>query len=278
MTQIEKGERFRALHEQKSAFIIPNAWDVGSAKLLAHAGFSALASTSAGFAFSMGRADGAVDRATMLAHLTQLAAATDLPVSGDLLNGFGDAPVMAADAIAMAAAAGLVGGSIEDATGVSERPIYLMEQAVERVRAAAEARAKLPFVFTLTARCENYLWGRPDLHDTIRRLQAYQEAGADVLFAPGLTRKEDIAAVLSSVDRPLNAIMGLKGIRLSAAELSEMGVKRISVGSSLARAAYTALLKAAEEMTTKGTFTYSDSATAFDVFNSLFEDRQQTQP
>jgi 2-methylisocitrate lyase-like PEP mutase family enzyme len=260
LTQIEKGRAFRALHERDSAFIIPNPWDVGSARLLAHLGFQALATTSMGYAFSIGRRDGAVDRPLMMKHASEIASATDLPVSADLEKGFGDAPETVAETIRLAAAAGVVGGSIEDATGRPDDPIYDKELAAERIRAAAAAARSLPFTFTLTGRAENYLHGRPDLKDTIARLQAYQEAGADVLYAPGLATKDDIAAVVSSVDRPVNVLMGLQGVQLSLSALSAMGVKRVSVGSALCRTALGAFLRAAREMREHGTFTFANEA------------------
>lgn len=259
-TQTEKGRTFRALHERDHAFIIPNPWDIGSARMLAHLGFEALASTSAGYAFSIGKQDNAVGRDGILLHIAALAAATDLPVNADLENGFGDDPAIAAETIRLAAAAGVVGGSIEDATGREEGPIYCFEHAVARVEAAAKAARSLPFTFTLTARAENYLHGNPDLKDTIKRLQAYQEAGADVLYAPGLRTKDEIAEVVRSVDRPVNVLMGLPGIALSQSELSELGVKRISVGSGLARAALGAFVRAAKEMKEHGTFGFADQA------------------
>jgi 2-methylisocitrate lyase-like PEP mutase family enzyme len=275
-TQMEKAQAFRALHERSEAFVIPNPWDAGTARLLAHLGFDALATTSAGYAFSMGLKDSAVGREKMIAHVAAVAEATDLPVSADLENGFGDAPEIAAETIRMAAAAGAVGGSIEDATGRTDEPsgepVYERAQAVERVRAAAEAARALPFPFTLTARAENYLVGRPDLKDTIERLQAYQEAGAHVLYAPGLRSKEDIAAVVRSVDRPVNVIMGLQGVRLTVAELSAMGVKRISVGSALSRVALTAFLQAAREMREQGTFTFAEDAVSYPDMNAMFGD------
>ncbi len=194
VTQADKGRSFRALHERDGAFIIPNPYDVGTARLLAYLGFEALATTSAGYAFTIGKRDGGLTREEALAGASAIASATDLPVSADLEHGFGDAPEGAAETIRMAAAVGVVGGSIEDSTGRAESPIYELELATERVRAAAEAAHSLPFPFTLTARAENYLHGRSDLKDTMRRLQAYQEAGADVLYAPGLTTKDDIAA------------------------------------------------------------------------------------
>jgi 2-methylisocitrate lyase-like PEP mutase family enzyme len=271
LTQSEKGKAFRALHERAGAFIIPNPWNAGTAKLLAHLGFEALATTSMGYAFSMGKPDGAMGRDETLRHAAELVAATDLPVSADLENGFGDAPEAAAETIRLAAKAGLVGGSIEDATGRADQPIYELKHAVERVRAAVEAARALPFPFMLTARAENYLHGRPDLKDTIRRLQAYQEAGADVLYAPGLATKDDIATVVRSVDRPVNLVMGLRGVQLSVGELSAIGVKRISVGSALARAALGAFLHGAREMREHGTFTFANEAVKSQEISAIFK-------
>jgi len=270
-TQAEKAQAFRALHERKGAFIIPNPWDVGTARVLAHLGFEALATTSMGYAFSVGRPDNTLDRQETLAYASAIAYATGLPVSADLENGFGDAPEAVAETIRLAAAAGVVGGSIEDASGRSDHPIYDLELAVERVRAAAEAACALSFPFTVTARAENYLHGRADLADTIERLQAYQEAGADVLYAPALNSKDDIAAVVRSVDRPINVLMGLQGVQLSLAELSAIGVRRISVGSSLARAAMGAFLRAAREMCEQGTFTFASEAASPKELTSIFK-------
>jgi 2-methylisocitrate lyase-like PEP mutase family enzyme len=267
----EKGIAFRNLHERASAFVIPNPWDVGSAKVLAALGFEALATTSAGFAFSIGKRDGAPGREKVMEHVGQLAAATELPVSGDLENGFGDDPQTVAETIRLAAAAGLVGGSIEDATKRKDDPIYEESLAVDRIRAAAEAARSLAFPFMLTARCENYLVGRPDLEATIERLQAYQEAGADVLYAPGLSRREDIAALVSSVDRPVNVLMGMRGVALSLEELSAIGVRRVSVGSGLHRAAFGAFLSAAREMRERGTFSQiADEPVTFREITAMF--------
>ena len=268
--QEDKGRAFSGLHRGDGAFIIPNPWDVGTARLLAHLGFAALATTSAGYAFSTGQRDGAVGREAMMAHVRAIVQATDLPVSADLENGFGDDPATVAETLREAAAAGLVGASIEDATGWSAAPLYPLPLAVERIRAAAEVVRALPFPFMLTARAENYLVGRPNLDDTITRLQAYQAAGADVLYAPGLTSREDIAAVVKAVDRPVNVVMGLQGVRLSLAELSALGVKRVSVGSALSRAALGAFLRAAREMRTHGTFTFADQAVGFDEISAMF--------
>src|SRR5215471_17305838 len=259
LNQAEKGTAFRALHQRDQAFLIPNPWDVGTARLLAHLGFEALATTSAGYAFSAGRQDNTVERSAMLTHVAAIAGATDLPVSADLENGFGDDPE---------AAAGLVGGSIEDMSRA--HGIYELAHAVERIRAAAGVARGLPFSFILTARAENYLVGRPDLKDTIKRLQAYQEAGADVLYAPGLTSKDDIRAVVGAVDRPVNVVMGLQGVRLNLAELSAIGVRRVSVGSALSRAALGAFLRAAREMREHGTFAFAEEAVPYREINGMF--------
>lgn len=270
LTQLEKGQAFRALHERRRAFIIPNPWDVGSAHLLAQLGFEALATTSAGYAFSVGKTDNTIGRDEMLAHASKIAAASDLPVSADLENGYADAPEDVAATIRLAAAAGLAGCSIEDATGRPGDPIYPLALAADRIRAAASAARLLPFPFTLTARAENYLHGRPDLKDTIARLQAYQEAGADVLYAPGLARKEDISAVVSSVDRPVNVLMALQGVQLTLADLSALGVRRVSIGSALSRAAYGAFLRAATEMRDRGAFTFAEDAVSFQDLTAMF--------
>lgn len=272
-TQAEKGKEFRALHERNGAFIIPNPWDVGTARLLANLGFEALATTSAGYAFSAGQSDNSIGRDRMLAHCSEIVSATDLPVSADLENGFGDSPETVAETIRLAATTGLAGCSVEDMSSNPDDPIYEIGFAVERIRAAAEVVRSLPFTFTLTGRAENYLVGRPDLKDTIRRLQAYQQAGADVLYAPGITNREDIVSVVSSLDRPVNVLMGRKGIQLSLAELSEIGVQRISVGSALSRAALGAFLRAAREMKTHGTFTFADEAVNFTEINEIFKSR-----
>jgi len=275
-SQAEKAQLLKTYHEAKEIFVIPNPWDIGSARLLALAGFKALATSSAGYAFTLGQPDNSVGREQMMRHLADIATATDLPVSADLENGFGDAPEEAAETIRQAAAAGVVGGSIEDATGRADEPLYPLELAVERVRAAAEAAQALPFPFTLTARAENYLVGRADLGDTIRRLQAYQEAGANVLYAPGLKTREEIATVVRSLDRPVNALMGLQGALLSVDDLAALGVRRVSVGGSLARAALGALLRAAHEIRDHGTFTYSGEAVSGKEINDLFAGASQT--
>ncbi len=269
-TQGEKSNDFAKLHAKGNCFVIPNPWDVGSARLLAHQGFKALASTGAGFAFSQGKSDLSVSARDMLPHLAELVQATDLPVAADLQNGFGDSPEDVAQTILAAAKTGIVGGSIEDATGDAANPIYDMGLAVERIRCACAAAKSLGFKFTLTARAENYFYGRPDLKDTIQRLQAFQEAGADVLFAPGIQSKEDIQSILQSIDRPLNVLMGFPGAQFTVAELQDMGVARISLGGSLARAAYGALMRAAQEVQSTGTFNYAGEAISGKEMNSIF--------
>jgi len=269
-TQSEKAAAFRALHQRDHAFIIPNPYDPGTARLLAYLGFEALATTSAGYAFSLGLRDNTVGRDAMLEHIAAIVAATDLPVNADLENGFGDSPEVVAETIRLAAATGLAGGSIEDATERDDDPIYAKDLAIERIRAAVEAVRALPAPFVLTARCENFLHGRPDLADTIARLQAYQQAGAEVLYAPGLVSKEDIARVVKSVDRPVNVVMGLQGVQLSQAELAALGVKRISLGSALSRAALGAFLRAAREMKEHGTFHFADEAIPYRDLGRMF--------
>jgi 2-methylisocitrate lyase-like PEP mutase family enzyme len=238
--------------------------------LLQSLGFEALATTSAGFAFSVAKPDGAIDRETMLAHAAAIVSATDLPVSADLENGYADDPDGVAETVRQAITTGLAGCSIEDVPQGRDRAPYELEHAADRVRAAAEAAHSASFHFTLTARAENYIVGRPNLDDTIARLQAYQEAGADVLFAPGLTSKEEIATVIRSVDRPLNVIMGLQGVQLSLADLSALGVRRVSVGSALSRAALAAFLRASQEMRDHGTFTFAENAVRYADLNAMF--------
>jgi 2-methylisocitrate lyase-like PEP mutase family enzyme len=269
-TQLEKAQAFVDLHRRGNCFVIPNPWDAGSAKLLAHLGYQALAGTSAGFAFSKGKTDPAIEIAEMLPHLAELAAATDLPLSADLQSGFGDAPEDAARTIVEAAATGIVGGSIEDATDDPDNPLYDIGLATDRIRAAVEAARSLGFKFMLTARAENFRVGRPDLADTIRRLQAYQEAGADVLFAPGIAAKEDIAAVVRAVDRPVNFMAGTPGLGLTVGDLAALGVARVSLGASLARSAYGALVRDAREVLEQGTFAYADQALPAAHLNRIF--------
>ncbi len=259
-TQAEKAEKFRALHEGSGAFVIPNPWDPGSARLLAALGFQALATTSSGYANSIGRPDGAVSLEEKIAHCRSLCAATDLPVSADLEKCFADSPEAAADTIRLAAEAGVVGGSIEDFSGDADKPIYDFDLAVERVQAAVEAARSLDFHFTLTARAENLLRGRNDLDDTIRRLQAFEDAGADVLYAPALTTLEQVRAVTGAVGKPVNVLAPpLKNV--TVAQLSEAGAKRISIGGALARAVIATLLRAGAEMREQGSFGWAADAT-----------------
>jgi 2-methylisocitrate lyase-like PEP mutase family enzyme len=271
LTQAEKARAFRLLHEGKGAFIIPNPWDLGTARILAQFGFQALATTSAGYACSAGKVDHAVGRTEMMDHVAGIASGSDLPVSADLENGYGDSPETVAETIRLAATNGAVGGSIEDATGQPDHPIYEKEHAAERIRAAAEAARSLGFPFTLTARAENYLYGLPDLNDTIARLQIYQKAGADVLYAPGLATADQIAAVTGSVDRPVNVLMGLQGVRFSLAELAAMGVRRVSVGSALFRTALGAFLRAATEMCDRGTFAFAQEAVSLREMTAILK-------
>lgn len=259
-TQAEKAKRFLALHSRPGAFVIPNPWDAGSARLLASLGFEALTTTSAGLAFTLGKPDGsaAVTRDEALANAKAIVDATDLPVAADLENGYGDAPETAAETIRLAGeVAGLVGASIEDASGDPARPIYDFDHSVERVAAAVAAARALPFPFILVGRAENFLHGRRDLDDTIRRLQAYETAGADVLFAPALTRAEDIRTVCASVRNPVNVVVSWKGVPFSVADLAALGVRRISLGAGLHRAALGAFARAAKEIRDHGTFGFS---------------------
>jgi 2-methylisocitrate lyase-like PEP mutase family enzyme len=265
-----KGEAFRALHERDAAFVIPNPWDAGTARLLAALGFEALATTSAGCAFALGVPDNRIDREQAIAHVRMLAAATPLPLSADLENGFGDDPDTVAETIRLAAAAGAVGASIEDTNTRNAQPQYGFEHAVDRVRAAADAARSLDFPFTLTARAENFLVGNPDLRDTIRRLQAYRDAGADVLYAPGLASRDDIAEVVRSVDRPVNVLMGSPALRMSVDDLAALGVRRISVGSALSRAALGAFLRASREILERGTFSFGADAVGYAEINAMF--------
>jgi 2-methylisocitrate lyase-like PEP mutase family enzyme len=271
--QLIKGEVFRNLHQRAGIFVSPNPWDAGSAKMLASLGFEALATTSAGMSFTLGKPDGerVVTREEALANAKAIAEAVSIPVSGDLENGYGDDPADCAETVIQAGRAGLVGCSVEDHTGLADDPIYAFDLAVERVRAAVAAARSLPFPFTLTARAENLIHHRMDMKDTLRRLEAFAEAGADVLFAPGLKTREEIVTVVKAVaPKPLNVVMGLRGAVFSVSELAEMGVKRISIGSSLARAAYDAFFAAAKEIQTKGTFGYAQNIIPYDTLNALF--------
>jgi 2-methylisocitrate lyase-like PEP mutase family enzyme len=256
--QAEKARRFLELHQPGRPLLLPNPWDRGSARLLAWLGFEALATTSSGFAATLGRLDGSVTRSEAIGHAADIVGATELPVSADLENGFADDPDGVAETLRLALQAGLAGCSVEDATGRPDVPIYPAGLAAERVRAAAEAAHRGPVRLVLTARAENYLHDRPDLADTIARLQAYQEAGADVLYAPGLTDLDDIRRVVSSLDRPVN-VLARPGVP-AVAELAAVGVARISVGGGFAFAALGAVLEAAGELRDAGTYSYWERA------------------
>lgn len=270
MERSETVQRFRALHDRPGAFIIPNPWDIGTARVLAHAGFEALATTSAGFAFSRGVCEGSLTPEAVLEHCRDIASATDLPVSADLEKGFGDSPQSVAETITRAAETGLAGGSIEDHTGDTDAPIFDFALAVERVEAAVEAAQAVDGGFVLTARAENFLWGRPDLDDTIKRLQAFEAAGADVLYAPGLHDLDTIRTVTSVVTKPVNVVMGMPGATFSVDDLAAAGVKRISVGSALSRHMFAGLLSAVREMREHGTFTFADGAESFKTLDGIF--------
>jgi 2-methylisocitrate lyase-like PEP mutase family enzyme len=257
--QLERAERFRALHAGPASFVIPNVWDGGSAAIMAGLGFPALATSSAACAATLGRLDGQITRAQALEHARQVIAATALPVSADLENGFGAAPEAAAETIRLAAEAGLAGGSIEDASGDERAPIYGFAHAVERIAAAVEAARRLPFPFMLTARAENFIHGVTDLDDTVRRLQAFERAGADVLFAPCLPDIAAVRAVCAAVKKPVNFMVGVPGASFSVAELTAAGVRRISLSTTLYRAAMTGLLAAGKEVKEAGTFGYMDT-------------------
>jgi len=270
-SQNDKAARFRALHEAPGFFLIPNPWDAGSARILAGLGFQALATSSGASAGILGRRDGHVKRDEALAQARSIVESTDLPVSADLEKCFGDAPAVAAETIRLAASVGLVGGSIEDATGDKDKPLYDMALATERVAAAVQAARALPFTFTLTARTENFLRGNPNLDDTIRRLQAFEKAGADVLFAPGLPDLAAVRTVCSSVSKPFNFMVGIKGKSFTVAELAAAGVKRISLAGSLYRAAMSGLLDAAREVKDKGTFSYLDRSLSTPDLNAFMQ-------
>lgn len=272
-SQQQKAEIFKHLHERAGIFVTPNPWDAGSAKMLAGLGFEALATTSAGLAFMLGKPDGEgkITREEVLANAQSIVEAVDLPVSGDLENGYGDDPEACAHTVLMAAKAGLVGCSIEDNSGNPADPIYPFDLSVQRIKAAVSAARSLPFHFTLTARAENLIYGRMDMKDTLRRLEAFADVGADVLFAPGLKTREEIeAAVRAVAPKPINVIMGLRGPSFSVSELANWGVKRISIGSSLARAAYGGFYNASKEIFEKGTFEYAQNIIPYDDINAIF--------
>jgi 2-methylisocitrate lyase-like PEP mutase family enzyme len=269
LTQTDKAEQFRVLHEAQDAFVIANVWDGGSARMMAGLGFAALATSSGASAGLLGRRDGKVTRDEALAQARVICDAIDLPVSADLEKGFGDAPEIVGETIGLAAEAGLVGGSIEDASGNPDAPIFELGYATERIAAAVSAARALPFWFTLTGRAENFLRGRPDLDDTIKRLKAYEAAGADALMAPGLPDLESVRAVCAATTKPFNFMVGIKGKSFTVAALSAAGVKRISLATSLYRAAMTGLLSAAKEVREHGTFGYIDTSLATPDMNAF---------
>ena len=271
-TQSDKGKRFHALHQAPDAFVIANVWDGGSARMMAGLGFPALATSSGASAGLLGRRDGRVTRDEAMAQARIICDATDLPVSADLEKGFGDTPEIVAETIRFAAAAGLVGCSIEDASGNPDAPIYDIGHAAERIAAAASAARALPFRFTLTGRTENFLRGRPDLDDTIERLRAYEAAGADALMAPGLPDLDAVRAVCAAVGKPFNFMVGIKGRSFTVAALAAAGVKRISLATSLYRAAMTGLLSAAREVREHGTFGYIDTSLATPDMNAFLRE------
>lgn len=268
------GETLRALHEDNGAFVIPNPWDAGSARILAGMGFKALATTSGGMAYALGKRDGAVSRDEALNHCRDIVAATSLPVSADLEKGFGDTPEEMFDIITAAAETGLAGCSIEDYTGDPDAPIYDEVFAKERVVAASEACKSLASDFVLTARCESLVWTDADLNNVIRRLQVYETAGADVLFAPGLDDFESIRTVVSAVNAPVNVIMSTPGLPFGVKELSEIGVKRISIGSAFAQLAYGSLIAAADEIVDKGTFSFAKTVIDYEKLEAFFPHHQ----
>ncbi|MEU3552853.1 isocitrate lyase/PEP mutase family protein [Streptomyces fragilis] len=269
--QHRRAVAFRRLHEADVPFVVPNPWDAGTARILGALGFSALATTGAGLAYSRGVPDGEgrLGREEILENARCIVGATPLPVTADLESGFGDTPQEVAETVRRAAGAGLVGGSVEDSTGRPGDPVRPLEEAVERVAAAVEAARGLDFPFTVTARAENFFQGRPDLPDTVRRLQAYQEAGADVLYAPGLPDAGAIRTVCSEVDRPVNVLLGAPALALTVEELGALGVRRISVGSAMARAALGALVRAAQEIRTHGSFTFGADALPYAEVNTM---------
>lgn len=271
--QAERGERFRRLHEGDEILVLPNPWDIGTARLFANLGFQGLATTSAGLAFSLGRrdGDGAVSRTETIEHVRTIVDATPLPVTADLENGFGASPEAVAETVRLAGEVGLAGASIEDATYRPDDPIFHRELASERIQAAVDAARSLPYPFTLTARCENFIRGRPDLDDTLARLQAFEAAGADVLYAPGLPDEAALRLACSSVSKPLNYVAGIGTTRFTVAELKEFGVRRVTIGTSFCRAALTAVVRAAREVLDSGSFNYLEGVHSVAEFNALID-------
>jgi 2-methylisocitrate lyase-like PEP mutase family enzyme len=268
-----RGEEFRQLHAGGDLLVLPNPWDIGTARLCANLGFQGLATTSAGLAFSLGRRDGdaAVSRDETLEHVRAIVDATPLPVTADLENGFGESPETVAQTVRLAGEVGLAGASIEDATYRPDEPILDRELATDRVRAAVEAARALPYPFTLTARSENFIRGRPDLDDTLSRLQAFEAAGADVLYAPGLPDESTVRLACSSVAKPVNYVAGIGPTRFTLGELKQLGVRRVTIGTSFCRAALTALVRAAREVLDQGSFNYVDGIYTVAEVNELID-------
>lgn len=273
MDSTERGERFRQLHTGDEVLVLPNPWDIGTARLFANLGFHALATTSAGLAFSLGRrdGDGAVSRDETLEHVRTIVDATPLPVTADLENGFGESPETVAETIRLAGEIGLAGASIEDATYDPDEPIFARELAIERIEAAAAAARALPYPFTLTARSENFIRGRPDLDDTLSRLRAFEAAGADVLYAPGLPDESALRLACSSVTKPLNYVAGFGPTRFTLAQLKDFGVRRVSIGTSFCRAGLSAVVRAAREVLEQGSFDYVEGIHSVADFNELID-------
>lgn len=269
------GQIFRTLHEKSGVFVIPNPWDIGSARILAGMGFEALATTSGGMAYALGLPDGQVAREEVLSHCRDIVAATPLPVSADLEKGFGDTPRSVAETVTAAAAIGLAGCSIEDYTGRPDAPIFELTLAVERIEAASEACSNLPEDFVLTARCENLVWGGTNLDEVINRLLAYEAAGADVLFAPGLDDFDAIREVCSAVRKPVNVIMSTPGLAFGVSDLADVGVKRISIGSAFAQIAYGSLVAAANEIRQSGSFEFTKDAIDYVELEAFFQPTMQ---
>ena len=272
MDQHQKATKFRALHDREKAFVIPNPWDAGSARILASMKFEAIATTSSGLAHSLGQKDGSVSREQVLSHCQEIVRATDLPVSADLENGYGNKPEDVAETIGLAAATGLVGGSIEDHTNNPSNPIFDFSLAVERIQAAVESKSKLSHDFILTARCENYVWDRKNIDDTIKRLQAYEDAGADVLYAPGLQDIDTIRVICQAVTKPVNVVIEMSNTKLTLKDLSDAGARRISIGSALFLAAYGSFVRAATELRELGTFNFVSDVTSFSDLENIFDD------
>lgn len=270
MNQETRAAAFRQLHERPGAFILPNPWNVGTARILASMGFESLATTSTGLAHSLGVRDGAVSRDEVLVHCRTIVSATSLPVSADLEKGFGDTPKDVAATIIEAAMTGLVGCSIEDHTGSAETPIFEFNLAVERIHAACDAKSRLAHDFVLTARCENFLWGRPDIDDTINRLQAFEKAGADVLYAPGLRDLETIRTICAAISKPVNVVIEPLADKIGLAELAETGVKRVSIGSALFLSSMGAFVRGIREMNNNGTFSFASDGIDFSDLESIF--------